>query len=251
MIVSLCGKGGCGKSTVAALLAKEFAQEGKNVLVLDTDESNYGLHRQLGLPLPQNFTDFFGGKVTIQDSVVNSNLEPSFFDKTWSITEIPQEYISEKDGIKLISIGKISESGEGCACPMGIIARQFICNLRLYPNDVVILDTEAGIEHLGRGVEMGVDALLMVIDPSYESILLSSKLSEMGDNIHKPVYFILNKVDSECEETLRKSIEDESKIIAVISPDKKIAFAGLRGDELSNENDEIKNLALYLNEHIC
>ena len=62
MKIILCGKGGCGKSTVATLLARAYQKEGKNVLVIDSDESNYGLHRQLGFDLPEDFTHYFGGK---------------------------------------------------------------------------------------------------------------------------------------------------------------------------------------------
>ena len=62
MKITICGKGGCGKSTVTTLLAKELARMGKKVLVVDSDESNFGLHRQLGVELPRDFTEYFGGK---------------------------------------------------------------------------------------------------------------------------------------------------------------------------------------------
>ena len=73
MKIILCGKGGCGKSTVASLLSYEFAQRGKKVLVVDTDESNYGLHRQLGLPLPADFLEYFGGKKAFGNKGFNNS----------------------------------------------------------------------------------------------------------------------------------------------------------------------------------
>ena len=66
MKITICGKGGCGKSTVTTLLGKEFAKEGQKVLIIDSDESNYGLHRQLGVELPRDFTEYFGGKDIVE-----------------------------------------------------------------------------------------------------------------------------------------------------------------------------------------
>ena len=76
MKLMICGKGGSGKSTIAALLAKEYVRQGKSVLVIDTDESNFGLHRQLGLSLPQDFTEYFGGKDQALDKIMQA--APSF-----------------------------------------------------------------------------------------------------------------------------------------------------------------------------
>ncbi|NLW64759.1 MAG: P-loop NTPase [Clostridiales bacterium] len=250
MKITLCGKGGCGKSTISSLLAKEFAKEGKTVLVIDTDESNYGLHRQLGLELPNDFTNFFGGKkAVIEELRATGFTGVSYFEKPWTISEIPSEYISEKDGIKLIAIGKIHETGEGCACPMGMISQQFIGNLDIKPNEIVITDTEAGIEHFGRNIEKDVDAVLMVVDPSYESFKLSEKVSELSGSINKPVYYILNKVDSSNESTMREAVGKTEKIIAAMPSESKLALAGLKGEELRDEYPEIKKLAKFLSDN--
>lgn len=251
MKLMICGKGGCGKSTISALLAKEFVKEEKRVLVIDTDESNYGLHRQLGLELPQDFTNYFGGKKeAFSDIMAAPDLDYSFFDKMWTLNDIPPEYISEKSGIKLMSIGKIHEVGEGCACTMGIIAKQFISNLKLGPDDVAITDAEAGIEHFGRDIEKDIDAILMVIDPSFESMRLSEKVQELGGSIGKPVYIVLNKVNTKNEIYMREGVCDRDRIIASIPEDSNISFTGLIGDELSFEFPEIKKLAEYLNTNI-
>jgi CO dehydrogenase maturation factor len=180
-----------------------------------------------------------------------AKFQHDFFDHKWKISDIPSEYLSEKDGVKLLAIGKIHESGEGCACPMGIIARQFISNLKLDPNEVVITDTEAGIEHFGRGVETDVDAILMVIDPSYESLQLSAKVAELSESIHKPLYYVLNKVNASNESLMKEAVKDKSKIIAVIPTNDSISMAGLKGDELNAEWSGIKGLADFLSENVC
>lgn len=252
MKLMICGKGGSGKSTISALLAKEFVKEGKSVLVIDTDESNYGLHRQLGLMLPQDFINYFGGKEAVLDGLMKSapTFDCSFFDKKWRLSDIPPEYISEKNGVKLIAIGKIHKVGEGCACTMGAIAQQFISNLEFGPNDVAITDSEAGIEHFGRDVEKDVDAILMVIDPSFESMKLFEKVQELSGSINKPVYIVLNKVNTKNEIYMREGIQDKDKIIASVPEDSNISFTGLIGDELSFEFSEIKKLAEYLNKNV-
>lgn len=101
MKVSICGKGGCGKSTLTSLLAKALARREKEVLVIDSDESNYGLHRQLGVELPGDFTEYFGGKETVLNDMMLSKFTHQFFQETWTMKDIPEKYYSMKDGVKL------------------------------------------------------------------------------------------------------------------------------------------------------
>ena len=180
MKIMICGKGGSGKSTVTALLAKEYARQGKRVLVIDCDESNYGLHQQLGLELPRDLTDYVGGKQKIMMLSANGPMNmPPLFAGPMTIDDIPGEYITAKDNIFLLSPGKIEDANEGCACAFNIVMAQFLMFLQLKENDVVLMDMEAGIEHLGRGTGNSTDAVLMVVDPSYESLKLSEKIARM------------------------------------------------------------------------
>ena len=118
MKMILCGKGGCGKSTVATLLAREYQKEGKNVLVIDSDESNYGLHRQLGFDLPEDFTHYFGGK---KGAYRVLDEKGRVFDSRWHFSDIPEKFMSGEENLHLMAIGKIAEAEEGCAgfrhCP--------------------------------------------------------------------------------------------------------------------------------------
>ena len=101
MKILICGKGGSGKSMIAALLAKSIAAEGYNVLVIDSDESNFGLHRQLGMELPKDFMNYIGGKKAMSKRMMKSipkGKPVNVFDKTWRIEDLPEEYLTEKKG---------------------------------------------------------------------------------------------------------------------------------------------------------
>jgi CO dehydrogenase maturation factor len=236
MKILICGKGGCGKSTIVALLAKEIAARKNTVLVIDNDESNIGLHSRLGMQKPYDFMNYFGGKKLL-------------FEKTkemkdrWRLEDLPADYLTRKGNIRLLSMGKIYQFGEGCACPINALSSKFLEIVDLGEAEFLIADTDAGIEHFGRGVETGVDILLVVIDPSQESILLAKKISDLGQQVNKPVYYILNRVtDQETKDLLMNSI-DRERVIAVIPENKEIFMSGLAGNEFNMEVDGIKKIA--------
>ena len=252
MKILICGKGGSGKSTVSSLLAKSMASRGHNVLVIDIDESNYGLHRQLGMELPDDFMNFFGGKKEmikrLMEFFKNADVEKmesesiNIFDQRWGFNDLPEEYLAEKDGIRLLAIGKIHDFGEGCACPMGALAKNLLDNLDVTEKEVVIVDTDAGVEHFGRGVEQGCDAILAVVDPSYESLKLAGKIDGMAKSIGKKIYFVLNKVDDDNRAMMLESL-DQLNVVGMIPANMDISGAGLAGEELDLNLPEIESLA--------
>lgn len=239
MKIILCGKGGCGKSTIATLLARTYQKNGKNVLVIDSDESNYGLHRQLGLELPEDFTHYFGDK---RGAFRQYDDKGYLFGEKWHISDIPEDFLSGEDGLHLLAIGKISEAEEGCACAMGFTAKMFLDNIETDENDVVITDTEAGVEHFGRGVDKYADVILMVIDPSYESIRLSEKVYDMGSKLGKPVFFIINKADKDQILMIKEALKYKSAVITEIPADPEIMMAGLKGEPLDKELSSVQTV---------
>ena len=232
MKLILCGKGGSGKSTVSALLARAYEARGYKVLVVDSDESNFGLHRQLGLPLPEDFTHFFGHKKGIYEDGAQD-----VFAGGWHLEDIPEDYCSSDGAVRLMAIGKIADAGEGCACAMGALAKTFLEHLLLRDDEVAIIDTEAGIEHFGRGVDRFADVILMIADPSYESVQLAGKITEMGKTFDKPVYIVLNKVDEQQKELMEEAVGDKGTIIAAVMHDRGILTAGLKGEKLEKRVD--------------
>jgi len=127
--------------------------------------------------------------------------------------EIPQHYSVDSNGIKLVATGKMNQSMEGCACPMGTITREFLKRLQLTPDEIMIVDMEAGIEHFGRGIESNVDMVVGVVEPSLESISLTKKVMELTNSsgaIFKGA--ILNKILSSEQESQVVSRTNEFKI---------------------------------------
>lgn len=218
MKVVVCGKGGSGKSTITALIAKELVRRGYDVLVVDGDESNLVLYRFLGLKKPRELRELFGSRKEAFKRVKELKFE--------KIDEIPEDFLSVKDRLKLVCIGKIHQFGEGCACPIGTILREFLRNLKLSDNEFVIVDTDAGVEHFGRGVEEGCDAILVVLDPTYESIVLSRRIGDM--NVDKPIHFVLNKLDERYAEMIRGNVD----AIAEIPFSEDLFLRCLKGEEL-------------------
>jgi len=234
--ILVCGKGGCGKSTVVALLAREMAIRKNKVLVIDNDESNIGLHARLGMQKPEDFMNYFGGKKLLFEKTKEMK------DK-WTLAELPGDYLAKKGNIQLLSMGKIYEFGEGCACPINALSSKFLQILDLGDKEFLIADTDAGIEHFGRGVETGADVLLVIIDPSHESILLANKISRLGQQVAKPVYYVLNRIaDQETKDFLLNSV-DKEKVIAIIPEIKELFMSGLTGNEFSIEVEGVRQIA--------
>jgi CO dehydrogenase maturation factor len=196
MKISVCGKGGSGKSTIVSLLASEAQTRGYHVLVVDSDESNSGLFRMLGFdqpPIP--LMELVGGKEGLKEKMSQPNV---LTEDHIPIGHIPTQHLLERNGLMLVSIGKILQSLEGCACPMGVLSRDFLKKLTLEADELAIVDMEAGIEHFGRGVETSIDSVLIVVEPPFESLEVAEKIYSLATAIGiKNVWVVLNKVPSE------------------------------------------------------
>jgi len=242
--VAIAGKGGSGKSTVVCLLAKGLRERGYRVLVVDSDESNPGLYRMLGFEeRPQPLLELVGGKKKVFEAFSDSTQPPKsvLTQEEIRTTDLPPGYFVDKDGIRLVSIGKILQSLEGCACPMGALSREFLKRLSLEEDEVALIDMEAGVEHFGRGVETSVDTVLAVTEPSFDSLELAEKISALAQEVGMDgVWAVLNKIASE---QMASTLEEELKkravpIIGSIGYDAQVFQSGLEGRPAHNSEAE-------------
>jgi CO dehydrogenase maturation factor len=230
MKISVCGKGGSGKSTMVALLANVAQKKGYRVLVVDADESNSGLFQMFGFTSPPRpLMELVGGKDSLKAKMGSANI---LSESHIAMDDIPGECLLQKDRIKFVAIGKILQSLEGCACPMGVLSREFLKKLTLQDNELVIVDMEAGVEHFGRGVDTSIDSVLIVIEPPLESINVGKKIHEMATGMGiKNVWAIINKSASTdvCIRVKKELRERNINIAGVIYFDSGIYNSSMEG----------------------
>lgn len=244
MKICVTGKGGSGKSMVSVLLARALAAKGYPVLLVDADESNLGLQRMLGMEeAPKPLMDYLGGKPALQRIMMAAFTsgppdEPKMRilpDDSLNLADIPADYVGKADGISILKVGKIEHTMEGCACPMGALARDFLAKLVLGKDDVVITDMEAGVEHFGRGVEGGADAVLVIVDPSYESVLLADKIGSLSRELGLRVIVALNRVTEQVQDRLTEALARKGITVDGCIPfDDQVFQACLTGQPLSD-----------------
>ena len=232
MKISVCGKGGSGKSALTTLLANQAISRGFGVIVVDSDESNSGLFKMLGFEIPPvPLMELVGGKKKLREKMSHPNV---LAESHFSIKEIPPRHLIRRNGLALVSIGKILQALEGCACPMGVLNREFLKKLRLGEKEIAIIDMEAGVEHFGRGIDEGIDRVLLVVEPSFESIAVAEKIKGLASGLDKAVLAVLNKIDSE---KIALKLEGELRIrdievIGIIPNDPLVFEACLEGRTL-------------------
>lgn len=244
MKIEVSGKGGSGKSTLSVLMARSLARLGYQVLLVDGDESNVGLESLLGTPSPVHLLEYLGGKKGFKEKLNQQMMidnPAGVFSGKQKISDIPRECIASSDGVDLLIIGKIHHFGEGCACPIGVLSKKFLSSIDMDENEVIIMDTEAGVEHFGRGLVGECDMILGVIDPTAESFNLARKMEAMAAKAGKDLYFILNKVDPSIEPVMRQHL-DEKKIIGTIPKDDLIFMESLEGRKLTKIMPDIDRI---------
>lgn len=242
--VMVCGRGGSGKSTLVTLLAGALSREG-TVVVVDADESNLGLASMLGVEPPeQTVMGYLGGKPVVGKKLLESIRSEGgeriqLFEEEIDIDELPPELLSRSGPVSLVRIGKIEHSMEGCACPMGATARAFLNHLSTDEKSWVMVDTEAGIEHFGRGVLEGADMVLMIVDPSHEAVLLAEKAERLGIEADKEFLVVLNKVDGQSRSILEEKLSRKGiRALGAIQYSGDVTRANLVGDALLNKSPE-------------
>ena len=210
MKLAVSGKGGVGKTTFSALLARTLSDRGKKVLAIDADP-DANLAAAIGIANAETITPIAEMKELIFE---RTGAQPGtiggFFKLNPKVDDIPDTLSSRLDNIKLMRLGSVKKGGAGCLCPESTLLKALVTHVVLGRDEVVIMDMEAGIEHLGRATAQAVDKLIVVVEPGRRSIDTAEQIKRLAAEIRlNHVAVVGNKIRTpKDEEFLRKHLSD-------------------------------------------
>jgi CO dehydrogenase maturation factor len=227
MKIAVSGKGGVGKTTLSSLLARYWAGKGYRVLAVDADpDANLGA--ALGIDADGIVPVAKMEELIHERTGAKSGTVGGFFKLNPRVDDLPEALGREKDGVRLLIMGTVKKGGGGCICPESTLLKALMSHLVLYQKDLVIMDMEAGIEHLGRGTAQGVDRLVIVVEPGRRSIETAAKVRRLTEDIGlRRVAAVGSKVRNAGQEQFLVENLDGIPLLGVIPFSEEIARADL------------------------
>jgi CO dehydrogenase maturation factor len=240
MKIAVSGKGGVGKTMLASLLSTILTQFGYSVLAIDADP-NATLAAALGFPHPKRITPISEmGDLIEERTGARPGQTASYFKLNPRVDDIPEKYWVEHNGIKLMVMGRLKKGGSGCYCPENALLEALIAHILLRRNEVVIIDMEAGVEHLGRATARAVDKMIIVVEPSKGSIETAYRIRELAKDIGlENIAVVANKIRSEQDRDFLVSAMPNFEFLGFIPYDQSIIEAGLGNFPLINASSEV------------
>jgi len=230
MKLAVTGKGGVGKTTVVAGLARVLAERGQKVLAIDADPAS-NLALALGFPKNQRLTPIAEMKDLVEERTeAKSGSMGGFFKLNPRVDDLPDKYTLEKDGIRLMVMGTVQKGGGGCVCPENVMVRTLVSHLLLFRGEVVIMDMEAGVEHLGRATAQAVDKLIVVVEPGQRSLEVARKIRQLAADIGlKNIGLVGNKIRKEADQEFLLSHMPDFQFLGFLPYDPRVVEADLAG----------------------
>ena len=239
MKLAIAGTGGVGKTTLSALLAHVYAERGQKVLAIDADPAA-GLAAACGVPpeVAKAITPVSDMEDLIYERTGARKGElGGYFKLNPRVDDIPERFAvsppgteAGQNGIRILSIGSVNAGGTGCLCPENTLLRSLVTHLLLRQDEVLIMDMEAGVEHLGRGTASAVDAFIVVVEPGRRSIQTAHSIHSLAADLGiARVYAVGNKVMSKADEEFITEELPGFQLLGFLPGDAKAIEADRRG----------------------
>jgi CO dehydrogenase maturation factor len=240
MKIAVSGKGGVGKTMLVSLLSTVLARSGYSVLAIDADP-NATLAAALGFPHPEKITPISEMADLIEERTgVRPGQAAPYFKLNPRVNDIPEKYWVEHNGIKLMVMGRLKKGGSGCYCPENALLEALVAHILLHRNEVVIIDMEAGIEHLGRATARAVDKMIIVVEPGKASIETAYRIRELAKDIGLVnVAVVANKIRGEQDRNFLVSAMPDFELLGFVPYDQSVIEAGLGNFPLYKASPEV------------
>ena len=240
MKIAISGKGGVGKTLLASILCKIFAESGYSVIAIDADP-DANLAATLGFPQAEQITPISEMKDLIEERTgARPGQSAPYFKLNPKVDDIPEKYSLKHNGIRLMRMGRIKKGGTGCYCPENALLRALLTHLLVSRDEVVILDMEAGIEHLGRGTARMVDRLIVVVEPGRRSIETALNIEKLATEIGlQNVAVVGNKVRNQSDREFLISSLPGFEFLGFIPYDQAIVDADLANLPILDSSQQI------------
>lgn len=230
--IAISGKGGVGKTTLAGMLARQYAAEGVPVLAIDADP-DANLPSALGVPpeLAETIAPIAEMEELIEERTgAKPGASGAYFRLNPRVDDLPDRFALRHEGVRLMVMGTVDRGGSGCVCPESVLLRNLVNHLLLQREDTVILDMEAGVEHLGRGTSGNVDAMIVVVEPGQRSVQTAHHVARLAQDLGLRRCFVVgNKVRSDRDREFIRAQVAPLPVLGFISYNPAVAEADLAG----------------------
>jgi len=243
MKIAISGKGGVGKTTLAGVMARIVAAEGKKVLAIDADPDS-NLASAIGLDkeaLAKLSPIASMTSLVEQRTGAKKGTFGPMFKLNPKVDDLPDEMGVVYQGVKLLLLGCIPQGGGGCFCPENVLLKNLVRHLLIQQEEALIIDMEAGLEHLGRGSTGQVDALIIVVEPGQRAINTAKQIKKLGEDLHiKKIMIVGNKVASDQDRKIIEENLSDFPILGHMSLNPMILQADREGKSPYDIDEKIK-----------